>query len=179
MNILATSFKDLFILDLLSFKDHRGEFVKTIHADTFIKHGLDFAYTESFYSTSKKDVIRGMHFQIPPEDHNKLVYVVKGKIIDVILDLRVNEATFGQFYTIELSDVNRNAVYIGKGFAHGFLSLEDDTIVEYHTTTSQSRACEGGILWNSFGYEWSVGLPIISDRDASFESFQNFKSPFL
>jgi dTDP-4-dehydrorhamnose 3,5-epimerase len=106
------------------------------------------------------------------------VYVVKGAIIDVVLDLRVNEPTFGKFYSVELSEKNRHAVYIGKGFAHGFLSLEEDTIVEYHTSTSQSRACEGGILWNSFGYVWPVNAPIISDRDRAFESFENFKSPF-
>lgn len=178
MNIVTTGFRDLYVLELLSFKDKRGEFVKTIHAETFFKSGLDFEYTESFYSVSNKDVIRGMHFQIPPDDHSKLVYVVKGTIIDVVLDLRVNEPTFGQFYSVELSETNRKAVYIGKGFAHGFLSLEEDTIVEYHTSTSQSRACEGGILWHSFGYEWPVNSAIISDRDAAFESFENFKSPF-
>jgi dTDP-4-dehydrorhamnose 3,5-epimerase/CDP-3, 6-dideoxy-D-glycero-D-glycero-4-hexulose-5-epimerase len=178
MKIVSTSFKDLFILELLSFKDKRGEFVKTIHAETFIANGLDFNFTESFYSVSNKNVLRGMHFQIPPEDHNKLVYVVKGSIIDVILDLRKGEPTFGKFFSVELSDVNRKAVFIGKGFAHGFLALSDDTIVEYHTSTSQSRVCEGGILWNSFGYEWTIESPIISDRDAGFEIYENFKSPF-
>ncbi|MDI9363519.1 MAG: dTDP-4-dehydrorhamnose 3,5-epimerase family protein [Flavobacterium sp.] len=178
MNILSTDFRDLFVLELLSFKDTRGEFVKTIHAETYTASRLDYNFTESFYSVSNKNVIRGMHFQVPPQDHNKLVYVVKGKIIDVILDLRANEATFGQFYTVELSEVNRKAVYIGKGFAHGFLSLQDDTIVEYHTSTSQNRACEAGLLWSSFGYQWPVETPITSARDAAFESFQNFKSPF-
>jgi dTDP-4-dehydrorhamnose 3,5-epimerase len=178
MNIVATGFSDLYVLELLSFKDARGEFVKTIHAETFIANGLDYSFTESFYSVSKKDVIRGMHFQIPPEDHSKLVYVVKGSIVDVILDLRKGAPSYGQFYSVELSETNRKAVYIGKGFAHGFLSLEDDTIVEYHTSTSQSRACEGGILWDSFAYEWPVDSPITSDRDAAFESFENFKSPF-
>jgi dTDP-4-dehydrorhamnose 3,5-epimerase/CDP-3, 6-dideoxy-D-glycero-D-glycero-4-hexulose-5-epimerase len=120
-----------------------------------------------------------MHFQVPPEDHNKLVYVVKGKIIDVILDLRLSQPTYGQHFFVELSTDNRKAIYIGKGFAHGFLSLEDDTIVEYHTSTSQSRECEGGIFYNSFGFEWPILNAVTSERDAAFVKFQSFKSPFL
>lgn len=178
MNVIATGFSGLFVLELSSFKDNRGEFVKTIHAETFVKSNLDFNFTESFYSASKKDVIRGMHFQIPPEDHNKLVYVVKGKIVDVVLDLRQDEPTYGQYATFEISEENRKAVYIGKGFAHGFLSLVDDTIVEYHTSTSQNRECEGGVLWNSFGYQWPVINPVLSMRDNGFINFKEFKSPF-
>jgi dTDP-4-dehydrorhamnose 3,5-epimerase len=178
MKIQPTDFEDLFVLELFSFKDDRGEFVKTIHDQSFQKEGLDSHFSESFYSSSKKGVIRGMHFQFPPQDHNKLVYVIKGKIIDVILDLRKQQHTYGKYLTVELSEQNRKAAYMGKGFAHGFIAMEEDSIVEYHTSTSQSKEHEGGILWNSFGYEWPVETPIMSVRDQQFVSFAQFQSPF-
>lgn len=178
MKLHNTDFNDLFVLDLPSFMDHRGEFVKTIHKETYEKIGLEHNFTESFYSVSKKNVIRGMHFQVPPQDHVKLVYVVSGKILDVILDLRKAQPTYGSFFTVELSAQNRKGAYIGKGFAHGFLALEENTIVEYHTTTSQSKDCEQGILYHSFGYTWPVQSPIVSVRDQSFVSFSEFYTPF-
>lgn len=179
MNIIATGFDDLYVIDYNSFKDKRGEFVKTIHEPTFQQAGLAWAFTESFYSTSAKDVLRGMHFQKPPHDHEKLVYVVVGRILDVVLDLRKSSKTYGKCFSIELSAEKRNAVYIGKGFAHGFLSLAQDSIVEYHTTTVQSREAEGGILWNSFGFDWGCENLIISDRDSAFDAFDNQTTYFL
>lgn len=178
MNILNTGFNDLFVLELLSFNDNRGKFVKTIHKETFENHNLAYNFTESFYSVSKKNVIRGMHFQLPPADHAKLVYVITGKILDVVLDLR-NGSSFGKYYSIELSDENRKAIYIGKGFAHGFLALEENSIVEYHTTTSQSKEHEAGILWSSFGFDWGINNPVISLRDQSFSRFDIKEKYFL
>lgn len=172
MNIKNTEFNDLYVLEYNSFKDNRGEFVKTIHKDIFIENDLEWKFVESFYSVSGLNVFRGMHFQFQPEDHIKLVYVVKGSILDVVLDLRYNSSTYGQFFKTELSDKNRKGLYIGKGFAHGFLSLEADTIVEYHTTTVQNKECEGGIRYDSFGYEIDVDNPIISERDSLFDSFK-------
>jgi len=178
MNIIKTSIEDIFILELFSFKDDRGEFVKTIHKETFEKYNLEYIFTESFYSVSKKNVIRGMHFQTPPMDHAKLVYVVSGKILDVVVDLRKG-STFGKHYSVELSDENRKGVYIGKGFAHGFLALEDNTVVEYHTTSSQSKQHEAGILWDSFGFDWGVSNPVLSLRDQNFNSFDLETKYFL
>jgi dTDP-4-dehydrorhamnose 3,5-epimerase len=171
MNIKSTEFNDLYVLEYNSFQDNRGEFVKTIHKDTFVANKLEWEFLESFYSISHKNVFRGMHFQYSPSDHEKLVYVVKGAIIDVVLDLRFDSDTFGKYLKIELSDKNRKGIYIGKGFAHGFLSLEDDTIVEYHTTTVQNKECEGGVKWNSFGFEMPIANPIISQRDDLFSPF--------
>jgi dTDP-4-dehydrorhamnose 3,5-epimerase len=171
MKINKTKFDKVFELDYNSFKDHRGEFVKTIHKDTFDEYGLQSNFQESFFSVSDFNVFRGMHFQYPPFDHDKLIYVVNGSIIDVVLDLRNESETFGQFLTFELSKENRKGLYIGKGFAHGFLSLQVDTVVEYHTTTMQSKECEGGVKWNSFGLQLPVADPIISTRDNEFEAF--------
>ena len=178
MKINVTEFIDLYILEYNSFKDNRGEFIKTIHKDTFNENKLEFQFFESFFSISKKDVFRGMHFQLPPNDHIKLVYVIKGAIIDVVLDLRNQSPTFGQYFSIELSEENRKGLYIGKGFAHGFLSLENETIVEYHTTTVQNKMSEGGVKWDSFGYKLPINDPIVSERDASFLPFDQLSKYF-
>jgi dTDP-4-dehydrorhamnose 3,5-epimerase len=179
MNIIETKFDDLFVINYNSFKDNRGEFVKTIHEETFVNAGLAWKFTESFFSISKKNVIRGMHFQLNPSSHAKLVYVLAGKIMDVVLDIRNNSTTFGELFSIELSAEKRNAIYIGEGFAHGFLSLEEETIVEYHTTTSQNKEAEGGVKWNSFNYNWGITAPIVSDRDNSFQDFDIKKDYFI
>ena len=178
MNIKTTDFRDLFVLEYNSFKDNRGEFIKTIHKETFIESNLEWNFAESFYSISHKNVFRGMHFQYPPNDHEKLVYVVKGSVTDVILDLRFDSSTFGQYFTVELSDKNKKGIYIGKGFAHGFLSLEDNTIVEYHTTTIQNKECEGGVKWDSIVFDFPEKEIIISERDSSFLPFDINKKYF-
>ena len=167
MNVKTSEFSDLYVLEYNSFKDNRGEFVKTIHKDTFIENKLEWNFAESFYSVSHKNVFRGMHFQYPPNDHEKLVYVVKGAIIDIVLDLRFDSNTFGKYFTVELSDKNRKGIYIG----NGFLSLEEDTVVEYHTSTIQSKECEGGVKWDSFGFEMAIENLIISQRDDAFSPF--------
>jgi dTDP-4-dehydrorhamnose 3,5-epimerase len=179
MNLINTGFTDLYVIAYSSFVDNRGEFVKTIHGETFLANGLEYKFTESFYSSSKIDVIRGMHFQFPPHDHEKLVYVVAGKILDVVIDIRKSSETYGKCFSVELSAENHKAVYIGKGFAHGFLTLEENSIVEYHTTTSQNREHEGGIKWDTIGFNWGITNPITSERDNSFDSFDLTKSYFL
>lgn len=178
MTIENTFIDNLFLIDFGMFKDKRGEFVKTINSESFNMFGLEYKFEESFFSVSGKNVIRGMHFQIPPDDHCKLVYCVKGRIIDVVLDIRKDSKTFGKYLTLELSDEKRMGLYIGKGLAHGFLSLTDDSIVEYHTTTPYSAVNEAGIKFDSFGCYWNVDSPILSDRDLNFPTFEDYKSPF-
>lgn len=179
MNINETDFNDLFLIDYKLFDDKRGAFVKTIHEPSFTAFGLSWQFAESFYSISKKNVIRGMHYQQKPYSHSKLVYVIKGKIIDVVLDIRNHSETFGKCFSVELSAENCKAIYIGEGFAHGFLSLEEDSIVEYHTTTVQSKEAEAGINWNSFNYNWGINDPILSDRDNALQNFDAAKEYFI
>jgi dTDP-4-dehydrorhamnose 3,5-epimerase/CDP-3, 6-dideoxy-D-glycero-D-glycero-4-hexulose-5-epimerase len=119
-----------------------------------------------------------MHFQVPPVAHEKLVYIINGRIKDVVLDIRKESHTYGQYFLVELNSERRQGLYIGKGLAHGFHSLKDNTVVEYHTTTPYSSICETGIKFNSFGYNWNVNDPIISDRDLQFSIFSDFNSPF-
>lgn len=179
MNFIATKLEGVVMIETKIAQDARGDFMKVFHKDTFIQHGLLPVFEESYYSTSKKDVVRGMHFQLPPEDHAKLVYVSHGAILDVVVDLRKNSPTFGEFETFQLDDENRKAVYIPSGFAHGFLSLQDNSTVTYLQTTMRSAGHEGGIRFDSFGMMWGVAHPILSERDRLFPTFDTFESPFV
>jgi dTDP-4-dehydrorhamnose 3,5-epimerase len=166
------------VFDVKTSKDNRGEFFKTFTIDLIKKYGLDFELHEEFFSVSHRDVIRGMHFQIPPFDHNKMVFCVKGRVLDVVLDLRSQSETFGQHFSIELSSDNRQVVLIPKGVAHGFLSLQDNSILAYKTDSQYSEMHDMGIHWDSFGMSWGGGDWIVSDRDKKHVLFADFRTPF-
>ena len=178
MNIVSTNIKDLYILENPKIEDERGYFHKPFNFEVFKGNGLDTDFREFYYSVSKKDVIRGMHFQIPPHEHTKLVYVSSGKILDVVLDIRKKSDTFGRCFSMEIMARGGKYLYVPKGCAHGFLSLEEDTIVNYAQTTSYSKECDKGILYNSFGFDWDIKNEIVSERDKSFPELIEFKSPF-
>ncbi len=161
------------------FKDERGRFIKTLHNDVFRANGLESCYAEEYYTVSSKSVLRGLHFQIPPKDHIKLVYCVFGKVLDAVVDLRVGSPTYGEFETFELSAEKANMIYIPKGLAHGFYVLSESAIMVYKVTTVYSPEHDTGILWNSVGIPWPDEKPIISKRDSEFRAFKDFKSPFI
>lgn len=168
MEIIDTKLDGVYIIKNNIFKDNRGEFIKTYHHDLFKEKQLCTDFKESYYSVSKKNTIRGMHFQKRPFDHDKLVYVANGKILDVVIDLREGSRTFKEFITIEISRENGQSVYIPKGCAHGFLALEDNTITVYNVSTVYNCDCDCGIRYNSFGMDWNIADPILSNRDKSF-----------
>ena len=179
MQVCATSFQNLFILKPHIFSDERGEFIKPFSAENFAESRLDYNFVEAFYSVSKKGVLRGMHFQIPPKEHTKLVFVSSGKIIDVVVDLRADSATYRQYFSVILD--NTNALYIPKGFAHGFLSLCDGTKVHYMQSSCYDTNCDYGIAFDSFGFDWecvagehNISDFIISPRDRNFETLASF-----
>lgn len=179
MILVETPIDGLKILEPRIFEDARGKFIKTFTHDFFIKNTLDIHIKETYYSISKKDVIRGMHFQTPPHDHLKLVYVPFGKIIDVVLDIRKNSSTFGKYFSCELSSNNGKVLIIPKGLAHGFKSLEDNTNVTYMQTTCYAPNHDSGIKYDSFGFDWHCNNPQLSDRDESFPNFNELHSPFF
>ena len=160
------------------FVDSRGNFTKTFHHRVFRSFGINFDVKEEFFSFSKKGVLRGMHFQIPPYDHAKFVYCPRGAVLDVILDIRKASSTYGVCEAVELSAENGNILVIPRGFAHGFLSLEEDTLMIYKTTCEYNAEHDMGIHWNSFGFDWGENEPIVSARDMSFPSLRDFDSPF-
>jgi len=173
MIVKATQLDGVFEIENKVFEDHRGKFVKTFHEDAFKSHGLEYDFKESFYSVSKKNVLRGMHFQLPPHDHAKLVYVTDGEILDVAVDIRKNSPTFGEYFSTKLSSGNAKSLYMSKGFAHGFLTLSNSATVTYLTTTIHAPEHDSGIRWDSFGFDWwGCDNPIISNRDEAFEGLK-------
>ncbi len=170
----------LFVVDCPRSSDHRGEFAKTFHPDLMQSVDACFEIREEFYSTSKKNVIRGMHFQIPPYDHQKIVYCLSGKVLDVVVDLRKDSPKFGQVFSNVLTPDIPRLIYIPRGFAHGFLSFEDNSTLVYKTDCPYAPSSDCGIRWDSFGFEWPIasGEVIMSSRDQQLPKLADFQSPF-
>ena len=177
MEILKELLPGCFLLQAKRFEDHRGCFVKTYHEGQCVALGVDLTMREEFYSVSHKKVVRGMHFQLPPHDHDKLVYCVGGAVHDVLLDLRKG-SSYGRAVSADLSGENARLIYIPKGIAHGFLALTDNALMLYKTSTVHMAESDGGVRWDSFGFDWDVDRPIISGRDQQHVAFGDFVSPF-
>lgn len=167
-----------FLVEFPNFRDHRGLFVKSFQRSAFEERGLECNFTESFYTESGENVLRGMHFQVPPADHAKLVYCMSGSIWDVALDLRIGSPTFGEHEGYDLSAEYNNAVYLPRGIAHGFFVRSAPAVVVYHVTSEHTPEHDKGIRWDSFGAKWPQSAPVISLRDESLIPFAQFESPF-
>lgn len=180
MNLVDEPLPGLKILKPFVHSDERGEFVKPFNEVQLANHGINITLREEFFSSSSAGVIRGMHFQIPPFAHQKIVYCISGAVLDVVLDLRKSSPTYGHHAAFELSANNRHVVSIPIGFAHGFMSLEDHSTLIYKTDVVYSSDHDAGILWNGFGYEWPVVMdpPIVSVRDSQFPPLSGVNSPF-
>lgn len=178
MKLIKTKISGCFELQHNVFDDARGRFVKIFNQDDFENSGLEIRFTEQYYSVSKKNVIRGMHFQLPPHDHAKLVCCVQGVVFDAVIDLRIGSPTYGHAETFELTADKANSIYIPKGMAHGFCTLSDEAILMYNVSSVYSAECDSGILWNSAGIVWPNLDPILSVRDQNFSELDQFMSPF-
>ena len=176
--VKSVPIQGVYLLALPAVRDDRGIFVKTFHESSLKKSGIEFVIHESYYSLSKKDVIRGMHFQTPPYHHSKIVFCPQGGILDVIVDLRKNSPTYGEHYAHELTEQNHTAIFIPAGFAHGFKSLTEDAITYYLVSSEYNRSHDTGIRYDSIGFDWQLSNPIISARDLSFGELKDFDSPF-
>lgn len=177
MKLNDTEIEGVFIIENFNFNDERGGFIKVFSENLFLKEDISFIPKEIYYSISKKNVIRGMHFQLPPFEHAKLIYVTFGSIRDVVLDIRNNSRTYGKAISVELVAHN-NSIFIPVGCAHGFKSLVEDTVVVYNQTSCYSKDHDAGLLWNSFGFDWKIEKPIISERDKLFPILKDYNSPF-
>lgn len=178
MTIEKTPIEGLLILQTNNFRDDRGGFQKLFNRDFFAEHGLATDFCEFYYSVNHKNVVRGMHFQTPPADHEKMVYVSHGRIMDAVVDIRKDSATYGTCFTVELDAEQGRYLYIPKGLAHGFVSLEDDTIVNYAQTSCYDKEHDCGIDSMSVGIDWRVREPIRSGRDLMFPALKDYNSPF-
>jgi dTDP-4-dehydrorhamnose 3,5-epimerase len=178
MEIIATALAGVHVIRPRVFEDARGSFVKTYQAETLRQAGLAFQPQEEFFSVSRRNVIRGLHVLLPPHAQTRLIYCVAGRVLDVVVDLRKASPTFGRVLTRELSAANREMLFIPEGFAHGFLTLEEASVMVYLASPVHSPAHDTGITWNSIDFEWPVREPVLSDRDRKFPALRDFASPF-
>ena len=177
MNFVDEPLSGAYRVRLNQLADNRGIFVKTYMRSVFAAAGMCFDFCEEYYSVSKKDVIRGMHFQVPPHHHDKIVYCPVGAVEDVLLDLRSGPG-YGNFCSILLSDDRPELIIVPKGVAHGFRSLKDLSVIVSKASTEYAPQHDMGVRWDSFGFDWRCESPILSHRDRLHQGFSDFKSPF-
>jgi len=180
MKISKTDLEGLLIIKPDVFRDERGYFFESFNNEKFSKEGLDVTFMQDNESLSMKGVIRGLHFQIPPFEQAKLVRVVKGSALDVAVDIRKSSPTYGKWTSVLLTGENKWMFWIPAGFAHGFATLEQDTVFFYKCTKVYNKESERSILWNDpeINIKWGIEKPIISERDKLAQGFRGFKSPF-
>jgi dTDP-4-dehydrorhamnose 3,5-epimerase len=178
MKFLKTEIPGVILIENSAFTDIRGAFVKIFQKSIFESEGLKIDIKEHFFSVSDRGVIRGLHFQIPPYSQEKLVYAPKGSIIDVIVDLRSDSKSYGKYIMLELNETNNSAVFIPKGCAHGFQSLESGSTTIYSQGNEFNGASDKGINPFSLGIPWPLQDYIISDKDNNLPGFNLFQSPF-
>jgi dTDP-4-dehydrorhamnose 3,5-epimerase/CDP-3, 6-dideoxy-D-glycero-D-glycero-4-hexulose-5-epimerase len=180
MNINELALSGCFEITPQIHADYRGEFVKTYHEKSWLENRLGFHCKEEFYSVSKFGVFRGMHFQLPPAAHSKVVYCCNGAVLDYLVDLRKSSATYGRAVSLELSRSNGKVIFIPVGVAHGFFSLVDDSILVYKTDHIYAPDYDCGISYKSLNLQIPIDDDelILSERDRSFLGINEFETPF-
>jgi dTDP-4-dehydrorhamnose 3,5-epimerase len=157
MNITETKIPGLLIIEPKVFGDERGFFMESYNKDRYQEAGVAVEFVQDNLSQSKKGVLRGLHYQAPPFAQGKLVTVIKGAVLDVAVDIRQGSPTYGQYEMVELTAENKKQFWIPAGFAHGFVTLEDDTLFAYKCTNVYSPEHDRGVKWDdaAIGIEWS------------------------
>ena len=181
MKFEKTVLKDAYLITPQVFRDARGFFLESYSKQKFQAAGIDIEFVQDNRSLStQKGVLRGLHFQNPPHAQAKLVSVTRGKVFDVIVDLRKGSETFGRWQGFELSAENFQMLLVPRGFAHGFMTLEDDTEFQYKCDEFYHPESDSGIVWNdpTLKIDWPVENPILSEKDQKLGAFEDFKSPF-
>lgn len=180
MEVINTPLEGLLVIKPRIFSDSRGYFFESYNINAYHAAGITVNFVQDNQSLSNKGVLRGLHFQNPPYAQDKLVRVIKGRVLDVAVDIRKNSPTYGQHYKVELSGENNLALFVPKGFAHGFICLEDNTLFYYKCSDVYNPQAESGLMWNdpALGIDWGIENPVISDKDLKYDSFSNLKSLF-
>lgn len=180
MEVTESRIKGLLLLRPKVFRDERGYFFESYRSDILMEAGLNLVFVQDNESKSQKGVLRGLHFQKPPHSQGKLVRVIKGAVLDVAVDIRKDSPTYGQHMTYELTEDNKTMLWIPEGFAHGFLTLENDTIFQYKCTGYYNKEAEGSIRWNDpeLGIDWQILSPVVSDKDKNAPLFRELHSKF-
>lgn len=180
MQVETTAFKGLLIIKPQIFSDERGYFFESYNQEVFRKAGLNMTFAQDNQSGSVKGVVRGLHFQVPPFEQGKLVRAISGSLLDVVVDLRKDQPTFGKHFKMVLNDQDKHMLFIPPGFAHGFKTLEDNTVFFYKCTKVYNHKSERTLRWNDpdLAIDWEIANPILSEKDLKAPFFKDFISPF-
>lgn len=182
MKIDVTDFKDLLILEPKMLRDSRGCFMESYNRRTLLEAGIDLVFVQDNQSVSSRGVLRGLHFQNSPYSQAKLIRVLRGTILDVVVDLRKEQPTFGKHHSIELSAENNKQLFVPKGFAHGFVVLSNQAEVLYKCDEYYWPQADGGIIYNdpAFKIDWGFKEEelILSDKDRSHPTLEKAKFNF-
>lgn len=182
MEFIPTKFKDAWLLKPKVFQDDRGFFLESYSKKIFEEQGIMIDFVQDNHSMSaSKGVLRGIHFQNSPYAQSKLVRVTKGSVYDVIVDLRKNSSTYGQWEGFTLSSDSFQMLFIPKGFGHAFCTLEDNTEFQYKVDEFYAPEADSGIVWNdpTLNIDWPVKDPILSGKDKLLQKFSDFDSTFV
>ncbi|OEU70848.1 MAG: dTDP-4-dehydrorhamnose 3,5-epimerase [Desulfovibrio sp. S3730MH75] len=181
MNLIETEFPGLVIIEPKVFRDERGFFLESFNRPFFLENGLPVDFVQDNHAYSRGvGVLRGLHFQLPPNAQAKLVWVTRGAVSDVVVDLRKGSPTYLKTYKIELSADNFRRLFIPKGFAHGYETLTEESEFMYKVDAGYAPGSEAGIRWDDpdLGIEWKAENPVLSEKDNKLKSLSQFDSPF-
>jgi dTDP-4-dehydrorhamnose 3,5-epimerase len=174
IKVTPTELPEVLIVDVQAFGDARGFFMETYRADEYASHGITDEFVQDNHSRSSKGVLRGIHFQVPPQA--KLVRCSAGAVLDVAVDLRAGSPRFGRWVAVELSAANHRQLYVPAGFGHAFLALEEGSEIQYRCSDYYAPQGEGAVRWDDpeIGIDWPPGERTISARDAAAVSFAEY-----
>lgn len=184
MEVIKTSIPGVIIIEPKVFGDHRGYFFESFNAKEFAeKTGFEVTFVQDNESKSRYGVLRGMHFQLPPYSQSKLVRVVKGKVMDVVVDIRKGSPTYGKYEVCELTEDNHRQFFVPKGMAHGFVVLSEDAVFQYKCDEFYHPEAEGAIAWDDpdLNIKWPISVAdvILSEKDKHHPRLNDFESPFV
>jgi len=180
MNVTTLPLEGVLLIEPAVFHDERGYFFESFNANTYKQSGLPHDFVQDNHSLSKKGVLRGLHFQLPPYEQGKLVRVVRGAAWDVVVDIRKASSTYGKYIGVELNESSQTMLWIPPGFAHGFLAKSNDTVFLYKCTKPYHKSSERGILWNdpTLAIDWGIDNPLVSEKDLELGTFADLVSEF-
>lgn len=184
MEVIKTDIEGVFIIEPKVFGDNRGYFFESFNVREFAeKTGKEVNFVQDNESMSRYGVLRGLHFQLPPYSQSKLVRVVKGKVLDVAVDIRKGSSTYGKYVSCEMTGENKRQFFVPKGFAHGFCVLSDDAVFQYKCDDFYHPEAEGAIAWNdpAIAINWPITVDeiILSEKDKHHPYLKDFESPFF
>lgn len=180
MQVTKTFIEGLLIIQPTVFHDDRGYFYEPYNRKAFAEIGITEEFVQDNQSFSQKDVVRGLHFQKPPHAQAKLLRILQGSIWDVAVDIRKSSPTYGKYFGLELSAENKTMFYVPKGFAHGFVTLEDNTLLLYKCSDFYNKASEESLIWNDadVAIPWKINNPILSEKDLKGKKLSELDSKF-